>query len=133
MSVQDISDAAVLAELRRQLSLAAAKQTVSASNLANVDTPGFRAQELDFAKTLDSSLAGSLKLTSTHAGHLGTSASTATPTREADGLPSRRDGNNVQIDRELLAMTQAQGEFARAQTVLAAKFRLVRYAINEGR
>lgn len=131
--MNEISDAAVLAELRRQLTLAAAKQTVSASNLANVDTPGFRAQELDFARTLDGSLAGALKLTSTHASHLGTTESSAAETREADGLPSRRDGNNVQIDRELLAMTQAQGEFSRAQTVLTAKFRLVRYAINEGR
>jgi hypothetical protein len=39
----------------------------------------------------------------------------------------------VQVDRELLNMTRAAGEFARAQTALAAKFRLVRYAINESR
>jgi hypothetical protein len=39
----------------------------------------------------------------------------------------------VQVDRELLDMTRASGEFARAQTALAAKFRLVRYAINESR
>ena len=44
------------------------------------------------------------------------------------------DGNGeTQIDRELLTMTSAAGDFARAQTALAAKFRLVRYAINEGR
>ena len=30
-------------------------------------------------------------------------------------------------------MSAAAGEFDRAQTALAAKFRLVRYAINEGR
>jgi hypothetical protein len=30
-------------------------------------------------------------------------------------------------------MTQAAGDFAKAQTALAAKFRLVRYALNEGR
>lgn len=131
--MNEISDAAVLAELRRQLTLAAAKQTVSASNLANVDTPGFRAQELDFARTLDSTLSGAVALTNTHARHLQTAPEAGPATKEADGLPSRRDGNNVQIDRELLAMTQAQGEFSRAQTVLAAKFRLVRYAINEGR
>ena len=54
-------------------------------------------------------------------------------TKEKEGLPERRDGNTVQIDRELLSMSAAAGEFARAQTALAAKFRLVRYAINEGR
>jgi flagellar basal body rod protein FlgB len=53
--------------------------------------------------------------------------------REIQGLPARRDGNTVQLDRELLTMGKASGEFAAAQTALAAKFRLVRYAINEGR
>ena len=52
---------------------------------------------------------------------------------ETPDLASRRDGNNVQIDRELLSMTRASGEFAAAQTALAAKFRLVRYALNDGR
>ena len=45
----------------------------------------------------------------------------------------RRDGNNVQIDRDLLTMSTAAGEFARAQTALAARFRMVRYALHEGR
>jgi flagellar basal body rod protein FlgB len=65
--------------------------------------------------------------------HLGQPDPDAAVTTEAEGLASRRDGNNVQVDRELLAMTKAQGDFSRAQTALAAKFRLVRYAINEGR
>ena len=50
------------------------------------------------------------------------------------GLAERRDGNNVQLDRELLGIyTRASGDFSAAQTVLSAKFRLVRYAINDGR
>ena len=53
--------------------------------------------------------------------------------QDVEGLPVRRDGNNVQLDRELLNMSRATGDFAAAQTALAAKFRLVRYAINEGR
>jgi flagellar basal body rod protein FlgB len=53
--------------------------------------------------------------------------------QEATGLQTRRDGNNVQLDRELLALGKAAGDFNSAQTILAAKFRLVRYAINEGR
>ena len=59
--------------------------------------------------------------------------SEAVDTEEVDGLPMRRDGNNVQIDRELLTMSTAAGDFARAQTALAARFRMVRYALNEGR
>ena len=53
--------------------------------------------------------------------------------RKSRACRQRRDGNNVQLDRELLAMSSAAGDFSKAQTALAAKFRLVRYAINEGR
>ena len=125
------SDSAVLHALRQTMTLAAARQAVAASNLANVNTPGYRAREADFTGTLDEKLGDSLRLT--HAAHLPPAEAAGPATRETDGLAARRDGNNVQIDRELLSMTQAAGEFARAQTALAAKFRLVRYAINEAR
>lgn len=129
----EITDAALLAQLRRQLTLAAAKQAVATSNLANVSTPGFRARQLDFAGALDSSMRGAATLSATDPRHLAGAPVESATTREADGLPSRRDGNNVQIDHELLQMSQAQGEFNRAQAALSAKFRLVRYAISEGR
>ncbi len=133
--MNEISDSAVLAALRRQLSLAAAKQAVSAGNLANLDTPGYRSRELTFSDTLERQLGTTpLKLAGTQAGHLaGTRVAESTDTVESAGLPSRADGNNVQLDRELLSMVRASNEFAQAQTALAAKFKLVRYAINEGR
>jgi flagellar basal-body rod protein FlgB len=125
------SDSAVLAALRQQLTLAAARQAVASSNLANVNTPGYRAQEADFGSALEEKLGDGLHLT--NARHLVGVEPSGPSSHEAEGLAARLDGNNVQIDRELLSMTQAAGEFARAQTALAAKFRLVRYAINESR
>jgi flagellar basal-body rod protein FlgB len=130
----EISDAALIAELRRHLAGAVARQTVAASNLANVNTPGYRTRELDFSEALDREIgAGGVALASTTGGHARAEGGGAPATREVEGLAARRDGNNVQIDRELLEMSRASGEFQRAQTALAAKFRLVRYAINEGR
>jgi flagellar basal-body rod protein FlgB len=131
--MNDISDAAVLSALRRQMTIAAAKQAVAAGNLANINTPGYKSQEADFSETLSDKLgaAGVMKTTNTR--HLQGATAPTTATKEAEGLAARRDGNTVQVDRELLTMTQAAGEFARAQTALAAKFRLVRYAISEGR
>jgi flagellar basal-body rod protein FlgB len=125
-----MSDAAVVGALRRALTLAAAKQVVASSNLANVNTPGFKAKELSFESTLSDRVG--LRLETTNAGHLGGANLTQplSETREADGQ-ARRDGNTVQLDRELLAMSRAGGDFARAQTALSAKFRLVRYALQE--
>ena len=125
--MSSISDTAVVDTLRRQMAIAVAKQVASAGNLANVDTPGYKAKEVNFAETLKNKLAPANSTFATAAPNGGVVL------QDAEGLPVRRDGNNVQLDRELLNMSRASGDFAAAQTALAAKFRLVRYAIQESR
>jgi flagellar basal-body rod protein FlgB len=131
--VDKISDSAIITALGRQMNRAVARETIAASNLANLETPGYRAQELDFDAALERELGGSIRLAATAPGHQPIGGEGGARAREAGGLTTRRDGNNVQLDRELLSLTKAAGEFNAAQTALAAKFRLVRYAINEGR
>lgn len=128
-----INDSAMFSALRRHMTIQAARQVISASNLANVDTPGYKAKQIDFTRALDDSLGGT-SMSVTNARHFQSpGAAESAATTEVTGVQARRDGNTVQVDRELLEMTSAAGEFARAQTALAAKFRLVRYAISEGR
>jgi flagellar basal-body rod protein FlgB len=130
----EINDAAIVNALRRQMTLTAARQVVAAGNLANVNTPGYKAKEVtSFGETLDQQLSGAGHLVTTSLRHLGGAPAADPNVAEASGLPERRDGNNVQLDQELLAMTRASGDFAAAQTALAAKFRLVRYALTESR
>jgi flagellar basal-body rod protein FlgB len=126
--VSTISDSSVIDSLRRQMAIAVAKQVASAGNLANVDTPNYKAKEVNFAETLKNKLSPG---NSTFPG--ATADNGGVVLQDIQGLPQRRDGNTVQLDRELLSMSRAAGDFAAAQTALAAKFRLVRYAINEGR
>jgi flagellar basal-body rod protein FlgB len=129
-----ITDRSIMSALGRQLTVAVAKQSVAASNLANLDTPNYRTRDVSFDEALSKALPGGEKLAVTQPGHLtGQSTLPSGQLEEADGLPTRRDGNNVQLDRELLHMTRAAGDFTAAQTALSAKFRLVRYAINEGK
>jgi flagellar basal-body rod protein FlgB len=130
-----ISDESVISALRRQMTIAAARELAAASNLANVNTPGYKTEDVPFDAALDRQLQ-TVGPAATHPQHLGTggqAGAASLSTAPVDNLPERRDGNNVQIDRELISMTRAASDFAAAQTVLAAKFRLVRYAINEGR
>ena len=130
--MDELSDVAVVEALRRQLTVAATKQTVAAGNLANANTPGYKAKEVEFGDVLDQELAQLQQAKATHPAHFKAEESLVS-VRPESGLEARRDGNTVQLDRELLKMTDASSEFARAQTALSAKFRLVRYAINEGR
>jgi flagellar basal-body rod protein FlgB len=125
-----ISDSALVAALRRQMTISVAKQVAAAGNLANVDTPDYKAVEVNFQSALDERIAPPA---ATHASHFSSKTSSAVQVQEIQGVTPRRDGNTVQLDRELLTMGRAGGDFSAAQTALAAKFRLVRYAINEGR
>jgi len=133
--MNDISDRSIMTALGRQLTLAVAKQSVTAGNLANIDTPGYKTQAVSFDDLLDQQVQGGSAMSVTQAGHLPGMAGAAAGPQVSDvgGLATRRDGNNVELDRELLNMSRASGDFAKAQIALAAKFRLVRYAIAESR
>jgi flagellar basal-body rod protein FlgB len=131
--VGEINDATIIAALRRQMTVVAARQVVAASNLANVNTPGYRAKEVSFGAALDQQLSAASEMKATNARHLAGTVIHDPNVNESADLSSRRDGNNVQIDRELLTMTRAAGDFSAAQTALAAKFRLVRYALSESK
>jgi flagellar basal-body rod protein FlgB len=128
--VDGISDAALVAALRRQMTVASARQVATSGNLANFDTPGYKAKDVTFDQALTQKL---LPTNSTHPKHIKLTAASPEQATEVQGLPERRDGNNVQLDRELMNMNQSAGDFSAAQTALAAKFRLVRYALNESR
>jgi flagellar basal-body rod protein FlgB len=129
--MNELTDAAVVAALRRQMTVAVAKQVASSGNLANMDTPGYKALEVSFTETLDHQLSAPA---ATHPGHIGLAGDEpGMQVSEVAGVVPRRDGNTVQMDRELLTMGRAAGDFSAAQTALAAKFRLVRYAINEAK
>ncbi len=92
------------------LMLRSERQRVLAGNIANADTPGFKARDFDFSKALadarGSAGAGTAnRVVRTSAGHMsgladsGSSVSTASLAwRDAD-QPSL-DGNTVDLDRE---------------------------------
>jgi len=126
-----INDTAIMAALGRQMTRAVARESVASSNLANIDTPGYHTRDVSFDETLTNQLKAAASSGSGIAP--GPSSEDAPKVTETEGLAERRDGNNVQLDRELLNLTRASGDFSAAQAVLSAKFRLVRYAINDGR
>ena len=124
-----IDDAALVEALRQQMTKSVARQVAASGNLANVDTPNFKAVEPSFADALK----GQLQMASTRANHINPANPNSPGVREIKDAVARRDGNTVELDRELLTMQRATGDFAAAQTALAAKFKLVRYAISESK
>jgi flagellar basal-body rod protein FlgB len=85
-------------QLTSYMDLAAAQLKATATNMANVDTPGFHTVGFDFEAEMQRALGGG-------------GASAAPQLQEVDGLLARPDGNNVSMDREGLAMAEAQLKF----------------------
>jgi len=85
-------------QIERYLDLAAAETKLTAANMANVDTPGYRAVGLDF----EAEMRGALD--DVERGRAPKKARIS----EVDGLIARPDGNDVSIDRESLNLAEAQ-------------------------
>ena len=91
------------------LQLRSERQQLIASNIANADTPGYIARDMDFTKTLKAAtgaLPAAGALATTNAGHLGSGAAGAAGSNVAGELlyatPSQTnlDRNTVDMDRE---------------------------------
>lgn len=92
------------AVIQSAMSLRAKRQEILAANLANADTPNYKARDIDFASALRSAVAsGALTLTKTSSGHLdgraGNGAAMADLLYRSPLQPSL-DGNTVDPDIE---------------------------------
>ncbi len=88
------------------LNLRAVRQELLASNIANADTPNYKARDIDFASALQSALQGegaALPLSTTAAAHLdGASGQTVMGAPVQYRIPTQpsADGNTVEMDTE---------------------------------
>ena len=126
----------IIHSMDRAMGLASQRQALIASNLANLDTPGYRTRDLDFEQALNAELGAgngqSLPMARTHAGHLGGSAGAGgevvNPNR-----PSweRNDGNDVNLDRETMLLARTQSAYQAAASFALVEVRKVRQAITD--
>ena len=88
------------------LSLRAARQELLASNIANADTPNYKAKDIDFASALQGAMSGNtekLPLVTTSPGHLGGATGESVmgaPVMYRNVLQPSADGNTVDMDVE---------------------------------
>jgi flagellar basal-body rod protein FlgB len=115
----NLTDTPMIERLTHFLDAAAYRSGIIAGNIANIDTPGYHARDLDFRSQL-------MSLT-------GDDAQPA-PLRatEVPGLTERPDGNNVNIDREGLALGQVQLQFQTGVALMKSELHRLNQAIHEG-
>jgi len=94
------------------LNLRAYRQELLASNIANADTPNFKARDIEFNSALNGALgksaSGSLALTKTAAGHLTAAGANRydAPVQYRTEFQPSVDGNTVNMDIERAAFAE---------------------------
>lgn len=102
--------------LEHYMDLLAQRQRLVTSNIANVDTPGYRTQDIDFQFEFLSLVEG------------------ANPNViQPGGLTTKPDGNNVSLDRESRLLAENAMRFNLASQLMKGEMRMTRRAIEEGK
>jgi len=114
-------DTAQINALARFLDSTALRQQTVTTNIANVDTPGYRTKDVDFRSLLQAANDGLI------------SANSQPKILEVRGLMERPDGNNVSLEREGLALAATQLQFQAGVQLLRSEFKRLQTAINEGK
>ena len=96
------------------------RNEVLASNIANADTPNYKARDIDFKSVLAGTAQSNLSMTTTNAGHLPMDASFAADQSMLYRMPSQPslDGNTVESDVE-------QAEFSKNALRYQASLRFI--------
>lgn len=115
------------------LSVGARRLETLAANMANADTPQFKARDIDFRSALNdavTSRANAAELKTTHAGHLtGTTSGSAELLYRVPNQPSL-DGNTVDSQMEQAAFSEAAVRYQASLDFLGSRVDGLRKALR---
>lgn len=106
--------------MEKALNVRARNQKVIASNISNVDTPGYKEKAIDFSTELERQL-GESKDAEVHVVE-----------RPSEGY-ERLDENSVNLDDQVMKMTENSLYYDALVQTISKKFSMMRYIISEGR
>jgi len=126
----------IVTTMDRTMALATRRQALIASNLANIDTPGYKTRDFDFEKALRAELGAgqgqSMPMLRTHPGHLGGTGSGGSAVAPPEPPTwERNDGNDVNLDRQTMLLARTQSAYQAAASFAQVEIRKVKQAITE--
>jgi flagellar basal-body rod protein FlgB len=129
-----------LSILQRTLNLRSAQHQAMASNIANADTPNYRAFEVAVEEELRRQRPepGRIECTRTRANHLplkvaGGAERVKLKAAAAPGFSLRADGNTVDLDRAMGELAENSLKYKTSAQLLSAKLKSLRNVIQGGR
>ncbi len=121
--------------LNKAMDLSWRRNQVVTANIANAETPKYRAAELQFGQELEKAFStkGDQMLVKTDSKHLELSnESAAKISIDYSGI-TKADGNNVDIDHQMASLAQNSSDYASAAQLMRHKISLAKTAIRDSR
>lgn len=121
--------------LQRSLNYASVKNQTISSNIANVDTPNYKAKDVVFKDVLQQELTGSLAAKRTHPRHIPfeNEHHLNFKTIQRNDTVFNHNGNNVDIDKEMAELAQNQIYYQSLVDRINGKFNSLQTVIKGGR
>lgn len=122
--------------LFKHLSFRSDRQDIISSNIANVNTPGYKTKELVFEQELNKQNSQrDLSLSTTNSKHINPSLNDINNFNEprlvnVKGLKEQNDGNNVSMDKQMSEMSKNKIIFDAIQSSIKKDSRLFRSVIE---
>uniref|UniRef100_A0A7V4JPY5 Flagellar basal body rod protein FlgB n=1 Tax=Thermodesulfobacterium geofontis TaxID=1295609 RepID=A0A7V4JPY5_9BACT len=118
--------------VKTALKLRSYKHSLLASNIANVDTPGYRRKDIPFEKIIQSYLSEKNRLKTTHPKHFRGSLRSINEFIKAYEEETLGTPNNVNLEEELVQLTENQMLYEATLQALSKELERLREAITEG-
>ena len=115
--------------LTQFLDVQSRRAQVVAGNLANADTPGYVASDLEFADYLKQAARASLQPDARPAGGFTGFQDEPRVVARTDATAGI-DGNNVEVGREMSTLSEAGMQYLTGTNLLQSRLRLIRSAIR---
>ena len=121
--------------LQRGMDAAWLKGEVIANNIANADTPGFKASKVNFEAVLERQVgAGGMKKTNAKHMDASTREGSLEPFVEPNTSTSKRlDGNNVDMEYEMVELAKNNLLYQALIQEASKELSKIKYAVNEGK
>lgn len=119
--------------LNRSIDLRLNRQNIINSNIANAETPGYKAKVVDFEDALAKAIATDERFAKTNPGAITDQIGAVKPNvYDNPDINITNDGNTVDMEKEMAALAENTVLYKAAVQLINKKLAQMKYAVTEG-
>jgi flagellar basal-body rod protein FlgB len=122
-----------ISSLEHALNYSSLKQKVVSQNIANVDTPNYKAKDVSFKAAFEQALGNNIKAYRSDSRHFDFTGKTSIPGVVSKNLNYNENGNSVDLDKEMADLATNQIYYNALTERINGKFNSLQSVIRGGK